>query len=230
MPEPKPYEWMFYKADDRTSLETMAQIRNEVESLPETRASFRLKDVYDLTGGNIPSEIIHILGSWEMPDRYSTSRALRYVNPNYPNVEMFTDLYVTCRCGAYMARLKDNRSWDGENEHTDECRQEWRIQARKDLIQMRKRWFDMAADLYLTMEDAAKRMGLRSHRTAVRAAKSYGINWVDRRMEGRDRTILTWRKLHDEYGYTYVEIAEAWGKSPATVRNYAGGYGNNIDV
>lgn len=227
--EPEPYEWMFRSDGGGDFLDIMVALQRGIEDLSRTAGSFRLQDVTDHHPNSFCDEMIQIVGSWPLPDRLTQSRTQRFVNPEYVHKRNYADITVECACGAVMGRERDKWSWDGEHDHADNCRQEWREGARRRLNNRREEWIEKAAQLYLTYEEAAPRMGISRKHVSILCDR-YDINWTERRKEGRERTILTWRKLHNDYDHTWSRIAEAFGANPSTVRTYGTGHGRNIDV
>ena len=223
------YSWAFQTETDETNLGLLLELQENVGNLSETTGTFRIKDVTDYHPTLMRDEYFWLIGSWEMPERISTSRVTRYVNPNYVHKENYADIAVDCRCGTYLTKEVDKGTMDTEHQHTEDCEREWRMEARAELIDQRKEWLRQAAELWLSLEEAAPRMGVTKN-NAWFMTERYGIDWYQLRLQGRERAIWTWRKLHDEYGHTYPEIGRAWGVNPATVRSYAGGHGRNINV
>lgn len=214
------YPWMFRSTTDETNLSVLLDVRAGVEGLRELSGTFRMSEITDYNSTVVPEPAMWLLGSWRLPEEYDSQKAKRYVNPNYVHRGTYADIYVRCECGAKMI------NWRG-NEHGDDCQQGWRVSARERLYEAREVWVRRAARLTLTAEDAGPRMGL-SGKSLWRFCDNRDIDWMAHRRRGRRRAIWTWRKLHDEYGHTYADIARAFGYSPSAVRSYCNGHGNNI--
>lgn len=230
-----PYHEFMFRADGGTNLDALRDLREGVEELPKTTASFRVKDVVERHPKEFTEEFFVLIGSWPLPERISMSRTKRYVNPNHVHRGLYSDISVTCDCGALMVhsykfddQLRDYPNVE-EHKHTDDCTQENREDARTRLLEERADWLQRAADLYLDREKTARRMGVAKGSVYVVSART-GIDWADERRDGREKMQRTWRLLHDEGGHTYKEIAAAFGKPYKTVRNYAAGAGRaNLD-
>jgi hypothetical protein len=223
------YGWAFQSEHDRSNLHLLVGLQEGLDALPVTAASFTIEAVTDRQAALYTEEMMWLVGSWEMPDRLSTARTTRWVNPSHEHKAYYFDVTVECECGAVMARERNKKSWDAEHNHTEECRPEYREPARDELIQKRKEWIRAGADLWLSYYEVGPRMGV-APQGLTGLCDRYGIDWHERRKRGRHRAIQTWRKLHDEYGHKWDAIAKAWGSPSTTVRSYARGHGRNVDA
>jgi hypothetical protein len=204
------YQWAFQSEHDRSNLHLLVDLQEGIAALPATAASFTIEAVTDRQAALYAEEMLWLVGSWEMPDRLSTARTTRWVNPGHPQKAYYFDVTVECGCGVVMARERNKASWDAEHNHTEACRPANRVPAREELIQRRTEWIRTGAYLWLSCYEVAPRMGV-VPQGLMAICDRYGIDWHGRRKRGRQRAIRTWRKLHDEHGHTWAEIATGWG-------------------
>ena len=117
------------------------QIREYVESLPDTAAMFTLNDIPDFTaaGRNYCKHWLKLAGAWPVPD-HIVAHKTKWVNPNYTHAERYADVGVKCSCGTPVMReaFSDNLKQPAEKqEHTDCCKID-RMEARLQLLKNRK--------------------------------------------------------------------------------------------
>lgn len=215
------YQWMFRRDGSRPdSVEALIDLREGVEDLPETAATFRINDLTDYHHSRYTVDMVYLVGSWPAPNRYNSQKAARYVNPNYVHRLGYSDLYVECECGAQLGPNVDiGKELSGGVGHSDTCSRAVRERAMQNLNKHRREWLITAADLWMTQEDAARRMGISRKRISALTGR-VGVDWQERRKEGRQKQVKTWLRLHDKHGFQNEKIGRAFGRPESTVSAY----------
>lgn len=216
--EPTPaHDWLIERnGAENTPIEIQIALREYVEDLPKTKATFTKKEALDgtdLTYHGIHDKMLHHVGSWLAPVDGNNER---WVNPNYEHRHKYTDLLVECECGAKMARLQDDEhvSIDGSHGHTDDCTQQMKYRTKAKLCEKRA---DIIREIRLSGHSPSK--------MEKRLNLSGGLGYLydnlgvdvgelqDEYTEARRNTILHLLKNHDTQ-----TVARAYGISPQRLR------------
>lgn len=117
------------------------QVREYIDSLPDTAAMFTINDIPTFTGRetNYVSHLLKLAGAWPVPE-HIVAHKTKWVNPNYTHAHRYADVGVKCSCGTPVMReaFSDNLKQPAEKqEHTDCCKID-RMQARIQLLKNRK--------------------------------------------------------------------------------------------
>lgn len=204
----------------------MAKVREYLDELTDTAATFRLTDA-GVQGQFFEDVHIEFLKSWPVHDMYATSgqRGTRYVNPNYVHAHTYSDIVVECDCGAKFTRNYD----DGENtlqkphEHTDDCMPFHRLRARAEMQERRYHAIRRLGRLGWKGSDMAQRFGSKSDYMGA-LARDFGLNLRDCYDVYRETAGHTYKHLVIEHGESSKEVAAAYGHAPSTMTRWAKEY------
>lgn len=223
------YDVVFRSSEGWTGFDVLVELAQAIDEMPTTKTRFaprrQLPD--EVRPWLYPDRLITLLGAWPVPDRFHTGRRTVFVNPYSVHAQRYADVLVECECGAYMAHHRSlPTETKAETEHRPDCTTEWRMDARERLPEKRLEWVKEAAELFLTAEQAARRMGV--HPASVETiAERNGYDWSELRLRGRSRMVNTWMQLRQN-GESSTDIGTAFGKPDSTVRSYT--TGNAIDM
>lgn len=201
------YSWM-----SPNLLPHMKTVTEGLESLPATTATFTLSRIGATPGPH--NELVQMLAwhnAWVAPPHVSQRQMTRFINPNYKgDLGQFSDGFVRCDCGGYIINARNQSLM----KHNPPCPvDKWEATQAK-LLETRRPIIEECADKYIPGPQVAARLGI------TQAGFDYtcnrlNIRWGDRYLDGRHRTIATWKMLKDDY--MVKEIAEAFGVPEGTV-------------
>lgn len=200
--------------------------REFLDGLPETSATFRRYEIakqYDVKSNWILDDILHLLGSWKIPDYYDVqeSRGVRWVNPHYVHRERYSDVAAQCRCGAVIQQMPQStpnaQFLDGEG-HRDDCRVEWRARAIAKLYEQRRTVLRRNALLARPARQDLDRLHLADPRKVTYITKALDLDLQSLLTRGYEKRNNTIRDLLAA-GYSTADIAAIYGISPNTVRS-----------
>lgn len=201
-----------------TGLDVLIELREAMHEFPQTKVQFAPRS--QLPDEVVPflyqEELLLLLGTWPVPDRFHTGRRETYVNPTGVHARRYADVVGECECGAVMVHkhdMPDERL--ASRSHDESCTTAYRSAARDDLEQQRREWIELATSYWLSDVQTSRRMGVEPG--AVRPlCYRLDVSWDELRREGRDDIYAVWGELRDEY--TSQEIATAFGVSASGVR------------
>lgn len=199
-------------------LHIIAKAVEEVESLPETAATFKFSDIIDHAYiGTAREELLAFTGAWEMPDIYASSgqRGERFVNPHYVHAHRYTDCYTECRCGFIQThpQPKDtevNPPLDNANRHGN-CQPYHRMEMRAELMRQRERTIRSGLRQGIERLKLARRIGLKGNHIS-HVCQRLNIPIEEIRGEYIDARGETMAELAEQ-GYATTTIAKAYGIS-----------------
>lgn len=138
-------EWHSFLDKDRHTydpVEVALRINDYFESMPETSATIAQRTLSNQTGitrMRIMNEVMHLLGSWRIPDYYSKNTS--WVNPTYEHRHRYADAAAVCECGAPVLRERFGDKYKQPldvQEHNDDCCRLDRVQARGRMWEKRR--------------------------------------------------------------------------------------------
>ena len=192
-------------------------IRGHIESLPETKGTFRLSSTHLNRSIGADQTLLTLVGSWQVPDRYANEKTHTYVNPNYTHLETLADGFVQCECGT----LVEESSGFARDAHADDCSPMLRANARAVFWQRRYRIIHHSSRCYKNWDYTSKRLNLRKH-TLKTISNRLGINRHELLDEARVEIGALGSDLHPDYSYR--EIGEIFdiGRTTASriIRNH----------
>jgi len=188
-------------------IEDALTIREHIESLPDTSATFRLKNIRDGLNkqhAHIQSGVMKLMGSWEVPKELSNNDGRVFVNPSYQHSQHYSDALVTCECGIPVLRESfgpDEKQPAHHQEHKDDCTKINRLDAQKRLLENRR---DIIRDGYnhnQSLNSMAQRLGYSSERPLSKGnVRDLGVD-IDRlKRLKREKLARTLMVLSREYG------------------------------
>jgi len=189
-------------------------IKEYVNNLPETRATFRLKEV-DLRHreSTLPTEIVKFTGAWPEPDILRENDTRGFVNPNYVHAQHYSDAIVRCGCGIPVLRQqfgKDEPQPNHHQDHNENCTKIDRTKARLELLQNRR---DIIRDGYQyghSVASISPRLGYpETYHIGGGECEKLGLNIEQLGRESRKKMARTAMVLCREY--STETVAEIYG-------------------
>lgn len=201
-------------------MEIATALQDAVNELPETTVTFRPDDIVGFPRSAIPDRLVELTGAWVVPPVYPVSigRGKRFVNPGSSDRYLYADTVTRCECGALLVReerVLGETVTQGEHEHTDACRKDWRLRARAELCRQRREIIVDALHLGHPVKLITDRLGL--SRNAFRElADDLTLDINQHKSEGKQRLARTWVRLL--LTHSAEEIGAAYGVSGQTIR------------
>ena len=196
------------------------QIREYIESLPDTAAMFAINDIPEFTAAkkNYVSDLPKLAGAWPVPD-HIVAHKTKWVNPNYTYAERYADVGVICSCGTPVMRevFSDNLKQPAEKqEHTDCCKID-RMEARVQLLKNRRDVIYESYEYGHGVNAWHKRLGYSDPGgIGGRQIHSLGVSRKELAQHGRAKRARTFLMLADEY--STQDLGRVFGVSANTVR------------
>lgn len=225
-PETNAHEWLFPEEaiGDADRIEAMCRLREYVGNLSPLTATFRWSDVTegtDMRTNWFKREMSWLVGSWEVPDFYAKGgeRGIRWVNPNYKDRSMYSDVVSKCECGTMVTKVQNvggNSKFDDPNRHTDECKIEWRIRAVARLMEARRFALVTSALLGITARSIYDRLHTQRHDVS-HMVNTLGIDYKGIREIGYEKRRNTIKRIIRE-GYDVSHAARIYGISEGRIR------------
>lgn len=87
--------------DIKSTAEKVPTIREYMNSLPDTAATFRMKNAVDNPQQIdwTEEEIFYFIGTWPAPEKQQSTHATTFVNPNHVHIDHYSIGSVECECG-----------------------------------------------------------------------------------------------------------------------------------
>lgn len=124
------------------------QIRQYVEGLPETRATWKLADVDGIMPRQIDPSIVKLTGAWLVPDVLDSGSVNRWVNPNYVHAQHYSDVVVRCGCGIPVLRQSFSEKEKQPAHHQEHNKDCTKIHRKKTELELLKNRRDIIKDAY----------------------------------------------------------------------------------
>lgn len=232
----EPYAWMFDWDHDHDSKRTgiashnawlFKDVREAYEDLRETANAFRLStllpDDIDYNPHNVGS-MLHYLGSWQMPDRFTQSRAVKWVNHEGRWAEKYSDAAVVCQCGATKHRIENVTCGTGfDEEHADDCTPVQSYRTKMVMWQRRDRILRQSALNHLYRREVGARLGV-GRDTVAQQCQMLGIDYDGLQTHGYRKWRATMLLLEERFNISQADLARVFGLPPTTLREHL--YGN----
>lgn len=185
-------------------VELLIKLRDYIDARPETSATFKITNALDDGEATmITPEMLHLIGTWRVPDTAISSRVATAVNPNAAHAEHYSDMAVRCGCGAVMLReaVGENQPQPAQQQdHNEDCHKIHRHETRLQLLKNRRDAIIEMSHLGLTYREMASRIGYHRQKDVVpTVARNCGIDTDELQREGRRKTIRTFMVLLREY-------------------------------
>ena len=145
-------------------VEDALTIRDYVDELPETAATFSLSRIDGLNSpiGSIPNGCVYITGAWKVPEILTNTGAQKWVNPNYQYAQHYSDAVVECECGIPVLRESfgpNEKQPAHHQEHKDHCTKINRVECQLQLLKNRRDIVTEAYEFGHTMGGVHHRLG-----------------------------------------------------------------------
>lgn len=194
---------------DYDRVDLALRLRNHMENMPKTSATFRLSDAIDGDEAKaVTEELMHFLGSWKIPERYTDAREQSYINPHYQFAHHFSDAAVWCGCGTLAVReaFSEQLTQPAQSQdHAENCHKIHRHEYRAELLRNKRRIIKEMALLGHSFREMAQRLGYKVESDiAPTLAENVGLDTSDLIRRGRGRTARTMLVLSREYRPTDI--------------------------
>lgn len=215
------HDWLLYTpgAAYRPAA-VMLAVREAVESLPQTKATFAVSDVIPerFHTHAVEDEMFYLLGSWQNP--LTSSKVKTWVNPAYPHRLRFSDVVARCACGKVVARAKaDGKDLphDGPAEHRPSCTQAQKLRAKADLSEARAAALRQGIRHGQSGRQMHDRLGLRKNGTVGHITESLCVDTDALKAEFRQSRRNT--MVHLLHEWPTDAVAAVYGISAGRVRD-----------
>jgi len=203
----------FPKNDDewhsflKGNVEEALTVREFVDNLPTTAATFELKDIDGFNEKRLNPDaldsVLKLAGSWRVPDLFASNRPQKWVNPNYNHAQHYSDVATECGCGIPVLRMtfgEDEKQPAHHQDHAEDCTKINRLEARAQLLKNRR---DIIRDAYNHAHAASaiqKRLGYAEDKyMGGYEIQQLGINGEELAKESRRKMARTAMVLCREY-------------------------------
>lgn len=198
----------------------VAKIRWYLEGAPETKATFKLRDVSNVYPSSFKQEHIDLLGSWVFSERVRTGRERILVNPWSDDKHRFPELVEECECGSIVSRgYNDLDRLDFETEHNGECYSFYRLRLRARITERRYAIVKRLCRFGWSTIEMAPRLACVPS-TLRESARKWGISIRSLQSEFRRKAGETYHYLVHELDYGSEYVADIYGYSYSTMRKW----------
>lgn len=194
------------------------ELRERIEELPETRATFKPAQLVEGNARGIHPEMWELVGSWPVPERYTSARAQRWTNPNYRHIEEYADIMVRCACGKWFSDLYETDPGD-EHYHMQQCRVYDRLRVRAEIHEQRHEIMRRTSWLGWKGVDMAPRLALQSNNVGNYARK-FGSTLTEMRQSFCEAAAKTFVHLVRIGGEDPETVGDVYGYHPTTIRRW----------
>lgn len=155
-----------YETRETTPFDCALALADALDQKPTTAATFHPATIVgDIDIRNLDARIFHLLGSWKLPEYYTSNagRGSKWVNPNYHDRARYADVAVRCECGTLIIRsetVAGESLIPGENEHAPDCRRSWRHRTLARLFERREEIATEMLALGHDINDLTPRLGI----------------------------------------------------------------------
>lgn len=173
------------------------RIKTELEKLPNTAATIadrRLRRKTGLPRGAYTDDVMHLLGSWRVPEHYSNGKT-SWVNPNYENRQRHADAAVVCECGTPTLRERFGKTYEQPidvEEHDEGCCRLNRVEARAEMWRKRRAIIKKMTGLGHSFRQTNFRLGFAGETAhGNKLAEKCGLDSAELQRRGRARVART---------------------------------------
>lgn len=215
------HEFLIDEDEPERPLETMAELREYVDGLRDTAATWAPADATDGWPHRLTDEMLEALGAWPAPDHLTGNGKKQYVNPSYVHAYKYSDLRFECGCGGVSYGYGTGGQMDtgAIKAHDEDCPEASKRRAKVKLYFHRIAWMKKAAMLWLRQPTARKRLGFTHDEAASRLIRPLPETYFDWYGIGKDLTANTMTILRG-WDVDAGLIADAYGTSRQTVYTY----------
>lgn len=197
-------------------------VREFVEDLPETAGQFRLNQIEDIYHPKFEDVHLEFVQSWPVHDFYAPEKDRMYVNPSYVHGHKYTDLVVTCQCGAQLTcnYQDEHNALRNEHNHTEDCLPHWRLEARRKIAKQRYDEYHRLVRLGWRGTDLVPRFGMVNGSIGT-VCSSFNTTFEETYYEYKRIAGNTYRYLVHDRDVAADTVGEIYGVLPETLRRYA---------
>jgi hypothetical protein len=222
--EPEPpdaHEFLLQSRDARIDpVDVMRDLRAGLADLPDTAATFKPKRFADHPTA-VDEGMLVLCGAWPVPDVYPAAggNGRKWVNPHNDDAYLYADAVTRCVCGAILVReqrIHGETIGDSEHDHTDDCRKQWRLDARARLAAKRR---EILLEGYWHRRSGAQmsaRLGCTGRDSVGPIAQAVGVDAEAERQRGAHIAARTMGRLLECYPPRVV--GDVYGLSGEGVR------------
>lgn len=201
-------EWHSFLLPDQGSvdrLEILIKLREYMEDLPPTKATFEMSDALDNGEWQavLDDRMLYLVGTWRVPDLIKGTSSPLLVNPHSEHAHYYSDAVVECGCGAVVVRenFSENQPQPlQEQSHTEDCHKINRHEMRLELLKNRRDIIEEMIGAGLSFRQMAPRLGYKGSKDVVpTVARNCGLDPHELQYEARRRMIRTFMVLAREY-------------------------------
>jgi len=197
-------------------------MRNWIQSLPDTRATFRLCDM-PVNPSHTPVELVEFLKAWQVDEEIygASGNTTRFVNPNYVHSHTYSDSSVVCDCGArFTHNYETAGNLTDEHEHSRDCKPHNRLRARADMAELRDRMIRRLTALGWKGPDIGARLGVVPTNVSSIAAEN-GHTLTKLREQYRRNASKTYVHLVRTKGVSASVVSDIYDHAPTTLSRWA---------
>lgn len=198
----------------------VALIRDYLSTSPDTRATFKLRDITGVYPTSVRREHIDLIGSWEFSEKVRTGRERIFVNPLSDHSYKFPSLVLQCECGAIVSRARNKlEKLEFEEDHREDClsfyRHKLRYKAGKLCYEQLNHLLGMGWSTGSIADKLACSVStIRGH------IRRWNIDIESLRSEFRRKAHRTYWYLVHERGVDRLLVADIYGVSDETLRRW----------
>lgn len=210
------WKWLTGGEDSiRHPVEEVLRLKNEVENLPETAATWQLKTQRRRNH----EEILVLLNSWQVPARLAggsdSNKKTLAVNPNYVHIHKYADVPATCQCGAVLKSANDHYDDEDGKCKLQECNSLWSCEAYATMWRRRKEVLETSSRFLRTPEYAGHRLGV-DPQTLGYITKRLHLDRQQIRDDSREELAEVLTELKPNF--TAPELGKVVGRNESTIR------------
>lgn len=188
------------------NVEDALAVRDYVKSLPETAATFTLKQINDQLNRrlqNLPEGIVKLTGAWAEPEEIRELDRRRWVNPNHIHAQHYSDALTMCDCGVPVLRQnfgEEEPQPSHHQEHNADCNKIQRLESRLQLLKNRQQIVRDGYQYGHPVTALTQRLGYEpSSEIGGRECENWGLDITELGIESRKRIARTCMVLCRNY-------------------------------
>lgn len=226
MSAPKFHNFLFTEAGEWSAKnKRIPAVREFIAGMADTAALFSTSE---MDSNTIRLKTIHFefCGTWPLSEYYGFSGVRKFINPNGHHPHRYSDLVVTCECGAKLTRNYEDggNSLRSEHAHNDGCKPYQRLEARAKMSRLREAHLKRLTAMGMTGTEIAPRLGMRPN-TVGGVAKQFGTSIEALRNEYRIRAGNTYRYARTVLEVPAEDVAAVYDHERTTLAKWADDHG-----
>lgn len=200
-------------------------LREHIEDLPETAATFRLTHIEDIEPIHLDREHVEFVHAWPVHNIHGGNGPRSFVNPNYVHAHRYTDLVTRCECGALLTRNyeDEHNALRDEHSHFADCLPHYRLRARADMTEQRYQRMMRLGKLGWKGSDMAPRFGV-GESSMASFAERFNTDLRSVYDQYKQVAANTYVYLVAECGVPASTVADIYGHARSTMTRWAKDY------